>query len=154
MSAAEPDGRVLRQRLRVVALEGDDVLLAGARASACGRCAARAGCGTGALAEMIGGSQQLRLPRPLPLAVGDEVVVVMEGGAFLGAAFRAYLLPPAALAVTAVLAAAFGLNDAVTAALCLPVLALSLWPLARAESRARRRSALRIEGRASERCAP
>ncbi len=149
-AAAEAGERILRQNLRVVALDGEEVVLAGARASGCGQCGVRDGCGAAALAGMIGGEEHLRLPRTLPLAVGDEVVVAMTGDAFLGAALRAYLLPPAALAGAAALAATLGFSDGATAALCLPALALALWPLARAERCARNRPVLRIEGRVSK----
>lgn len=131
----EGDGGILRQTLRVTALNDGLVALEGQRAGACAGCAARTGCGAGALAEMVGGTQTLRVPQTLPLAVGDAVVLAMDRRAFLGAALRAYLLPPAALVATAGMAQAFGLTDMVTALLCLPIFALAFLPLLRADRR-------------------
>ena len=42
---------------RVVAIESDAVWIEADRSSACGRCAARAGCGQGALSGLLGGSK-------------------------------------------------------------------------------------------------
>lgn len=141
------DDGLLRRRLRVAALEDGHVRLTGTRASACNGCAARARCGPGALAEMIGGAQGLRLPQTLPLDVGDEVIVTMESGAFLNGVLRADLLPAAALAVAALAGLALELPDAVTAALCLPALALAFLPLARVGRGRSPDPALRIESR-------
>lgn len=141
---------MLRQRLRVAALDEGMVTLEGERAAACTRCAARSGCGAGALAEMLGGRQSLRLPQTLPLAVGDEVVVAMESGTFLGAAALAYLVPPAALAALAMLSEAFGLSNGVTAALAVPAFALSFVPLRRADRRELQHAPLRLEGLADD----
>ncbi|SFC19920.1 SoxR reducing system RseC family protein [Tropicimonas isoalkanivorans] len=149
-SGLDESDALLRRRLRVAGWEDGEAILAGKRASACVHCSARLGCGAGALAEMVGGTQKVRLPSAMPLAPGDEVVVAMESGAFLGAAIRAYLLPPAALAATAMASLAAGLPDAATAALCIPALALSFLPLARADRRERQRANMRIEGRIGE----
>ncbi len=144
---AECGGTRLRQTLDVVAAGEGYAVLAADRASGCAACSARSGCGAGALAEMTGGRQLLRLPSQLPLKPGDQVVVSMESGAFLGAALRAYLLPPLALAGTAALSAAAGLPDLATAGLCLPALGLALLPLWAAERRGRLGGSLRIEQR-------
>ncbi|TCP43347.1 SoxR reducing system RseC family protein [Rhodovulum marinum] len=143
---APHEARALRQTLRVVGVEGARVRLAGDRLSGCAACAARAGCGAGALAEMLdAGPLEITLPRGAPVAPGDRVVVAMEGGAFLGAAGLAYLLPPAALVAAAAGFAALGLSDLWVAALCAPVLALALLPAWRADRRGRIAAALRIE---------
>ena len=141
------DQDCLRQTLTVVSVGAGHAELAAFRASGCAACAAKAGCGAGALAEMLGGSHRLRLPSPMPLVPGDQVVVRMDSGAFLGAALRAYLLPPLSLVGVAAGGAVAGLPDWATAALCLPALALSLLPLARAEGREVARASLRIESR-------
>ncbi|WP_157973694.1 SoxR reducing system RseC family protein [Tropicimonas sp. IMCC34043] len=139
----------MRQTLRVTALGDGYVELEGDRAAGCASCASRSSCGSGALAELIGGKQHLRLRQTLPLSVGDEVVVAMESSAFLGAMTRAYLVPPAALCVVAAVSASLGLSDVATALLCVPALALSALPLVRADRRERAGSALRIEGLAN-----
>ena len=74
---------------------------------------------------------------------GAEVEVSIQAADFLRAAVLAWLLPPAALVALVGLCAALGLSDAIAALLCLPVLALSLLPLALAERRGGA-SALRI----------
>ncbi|WP_172329001.1 SoxR reducing system RseC family protein [Mangrovicoccus sp. HB161399] len=150
MSREDCGGPRLRQTLGVVAVGEGYAVLAADRASGCAACSARSGCGAGALAEMTGGRQILRLPNALPLAPGDQVVVSMESGAFLGAALRAYLLPPLALAATAAVSAAAGLPDLATAALCLPALGLALLPLWAAERRGRLGGSLRIEERVAD----
>lgn len=135
----------LRETLRVVAVEGGQVRLSGDRASACAACSARAGCGAGALAGLIGGRHELRVDRGLPVAVGEEVTVAMSRGAFLGAVLRAYLLPCLALVSVALASAFLDLSDIVTALLCFPALALAVLPLRRAERRERANSALWLE---------
>lgn len=135
----------LSERLRVVAVEGARVRLLAQRASGCAACAARNGCGAGALAA-LGGAAELDLaaPQRLDLVVGEEVEVAMSSADFLTLAGLAYLLPPLTLALGAALAAALELPDLLSAALCLPLLALSLVPVARAERSGRFANALRI----------
>lgn len=138
--------RALRQTLKVVGVDGSRVRLRADRMSGCANCAARQGCGTGALAELLDtGPLEITLPRPGTVAPGDEVIVSISGSAFLGATGLAYLLPPAALVVAAGVFSAAGLSDLYTALLCLPVLALSLLPARRADRRGRLASALHIE---------
>ena len=140
------DPRALRQRLRVAGVEGGMVRLTADRLAGCATCAARSGCGAGALAEMAGpGPLEIALPWRGDAAPGDEAVVAMSGGAFLGAAGLAYLLPAAAVALAAGVFSALGLSDLMVALLCLPVLALSFLPVRLAERRARRVPALEIE---------
>ncbi|SDF98475.1 SoxR reducing system RseC family protein [Alloyangia pacifica] len=143
--AACSDPRALRQRLRVTAVSKGRISLEGARAAACSGCAARSGCGVGALAELAGGRLRLTMPRPEGVMPGDEVIVVLPAAAFLGAAGLAYLLPPAALVMALALCAALGLPDLWSALLCLPVLGVSLLPLRRAELRGAVTEALHIE---------
>ncbi|MCO8144601.1 SoxR reducing system RseC family protein [Rhodovulum tesquicola] len=140
------DPRALRQTLRVAGVEGAVVRLEASRLSGCAACAARAGCGAGALAELLdAGPLEIALPRIGHVAPGDQVVVSIPGTAFLGAAGLAYLLPPAALVLAATGFSAGGLSDLWVALLCVPVLALSFLPARRADSRGRFASALRIE---------
>ncbi|MEX5729950.1 sigma-E factor negative regulatory protein RseC [Rhodovulum iodosum] len=140
------DTRTLRQTLRVAAVEGGLVRLEANRLSGCAHCAARAGCGARALAELAGaGPLEIGLPRTADVAPGDEVVVSMSGGAFLGAAGLAYLLPPAALVLAAGVFSALGLSDLWVALACLPVLVLSFLPVHRADRRGRIAAALSID---------
>ncbi|ARE40193.1 Sigma factor RpoE regulatory protein RseC [Rhodovulum sp. P5] len=147
LSPADPgEGRALRQKLRVADVDEAVVRLEANRMAGCAHCAARAGCGTGALAEMAGGGLlEIALPRTGAVAPGDEVIVSFSGNAFLGAAGLAYLLPPAALVLAAGLFSALGLSDLVVALSCIPVLALSFLPLRLADRRGRIAAAMRIE---------
>ncbi|GAA0309289.1 SoxR reducing system RseC family protein [Rhodovulum strictum] len=143
---AAGDPRALRQTLRVVGVEGAVVRLTADRMSGCAQCAARTGCGAGALAEMADSAPlEIRLPRSVLVAPGDEVVVSMPGNALLGAAGLAYLLPPAALVLAAAIFSGLGLSDLTVALLCLPVLALSLLPARLADRRGGLVSGMRIE---------
>lgn len=144
-SPCESESGVLRQTLQVTALCDGQAALEGQRASACASCAAKTGCGAGALAEILGGTQTLRVPQTLPLAVGDNVVLAMDRRAFLGAALRAYLLPPAVLVAMVLLARMLGLADLLTALLCLPALALALVPLWRSDRRGLSETSLWLE---------
>lgn len=138
-------GEVMRRTLTVAAVQGSDVILSAPRASACSGCVARSGCGAGALTEVLGGTDTLRLPRTVPLEEGDEVVVAMSERRFLGAVLRAYLLPAVALAVLAGFGMMLNLPDVVIVGLSLPVLALSFLPAIRADRRERLTCALWLE---------
>jgi sigma-E factor negative regulatory protein RseC len=139
------DPRTLSQRLRVVAVRADRLHLAADRAAGCASCSARKGCGVPALAEMSP-AQVLMIPRPagLTVAPGDEVELAMAGGAFLGAAALAYLLPAVALVATVSLCSAAGLTDAWSALAGLAALALSFLPVARADRRSALTGALEV----------
>lgn len=130
-------GRALTRRLRVVAVSGAGVEVDASRSAACTACAARAGCGTGALGEMLAGSERLTLGPVTGARPGDALNVSMASGPFLLAAALAWLLPPLALALAVCAFAALGLPDPLVAGLCLPVLTLSLVPLRLAETRRR-----------------
>lgn len=144
-SFCKSDRGVLRQTLRVTALSDGQVALEGRRASACASCAAKTGCGAGALAEMLDGKQRLKVQQTFPLGVGDDVVLAMDRRAFLGAALRAYLLPPATLVTVAGLAGWLGLGDVTTALLCIPSLVLAFLPLWRIDRRGLSESSLWLE---------
>lgn len=140
------DPRALRQRLRVAGVQGGMVRLQADRLSGCAACAARAGCGAGALADLVeAGPLEISLPDTGGIAPGDKVIVTLPGGAFLGAAGLAYLVPPLALVLGAAGFSALGLGNLATALACLPVLALSLLPARLAERRGRLAAAMTIE---------
>lgn len=128
------DARLLTQNLRVASVSEGVATLDNPRRSACEKCGARAGCGAGALAEMFPAtSPRLPVPPGASIAAGDFVTVTMPGQRFLALASLAYLLPPLTLVLGAGLCVALGLPDLVTAVLCVPLLALSLIPLAYAD---------------------
>ncbi len=140
------DDRMIRRTLRVASVGEARVALEAKRLTACTTCAARAGCGAGALAEMAGDDiLRLELDSHARVAPGDDVVVSMPAGTFLGAAGLAYLLPPAVLVLAVALFSALGLSDGPMALLAVPVLAVSFLPLWRAERTGRLTDDIRIE---------
>ena len=79
------------------------------RASACGGCAERGACGTEAIARFFGRrTAHVTAGNPIGALPGELVVVGYEERAFLRAAALLYLLPVAALAVSAAALAALG----------------------------------------------
>jgi len=162
------DGRVLKSRMRVTAMQDGWVQLQGERTASCSACAAKAGCGVKGMAEFIHQSpSQICVPmvertssqaaaqaEGMPAsgilasgipAVGDEVVVSVSGNEFLQLTMLAYLLPAAALAATACLSALAGLGDMETAILALIAFAISFLPLKWREQAGRGLTTLAIE---------
>lgn len=141
-----PDRR-LRQTLKVAAVTDGQAVVEADRASGCGGCAVSSACAAKALIEigLARKAEQMALDPAARVAPGDSVEVSMPSGAFVTAAALAFLAPALALVAMVGLAAALELSNAMTALLCLPVLALSFWPLARAERRGKLMASLRIE---------
>ena len=141
-----PNERVLREPMRVIATHNGWAYLQGERAQACSTCAMRSGCGVSALSQLLNiEPPRLRVADHRSAKVGDTLIVSLTGGAFLKASLAAYLLPPAGLVLTALLAGLLSLGDAATAALCIPALLLSLLPLWLMERSGRTFGALQIE---------
>lgn len=105
---------MLRETGRVVALEEDAVWVETIRSSACGRCAARSGCGHGVLART--GSTATGLVRVLATAMvsagdcslNDEVEIELPESAVLRGSLLLYLLPLGCAVLGAVMGDAFG----------------------------------------------
>ncbi|WP_101340892.1 SoxR reducing system RseC family protein [Cereibacter azotoformans] len=125
--------RVLRERLKVLAVAGDRLQLAADRAAGCSCCAMRRTCGAAELAAAAR-PERIEVARPpgLIVAKGDEVEVTLPASRFLTVAGLAYLLPTLAVVGTAGAGMALQLSDLWVGLLCLPALALALIPLARA----------------------
>lgn len=74
------------------------------RRLACGSCGASDGCGTAALATVLGGRRtRVRVVSKWPLRAGDEVIVGLADGVLLRGALLVYLLPLALLLAGALL---------------------------------------------------
>ncbi len=89
---------MLRETGRVVAVDDGAVWVETVRSSACGRCAARAGCGHGALARTGSAKGLIRaLESPqVPArdcAVGDEVAIELPEEAVLQGSLLVYGVP-------------------------------------------------------------
>lgn len=99
---------------RVVAVEHDAVWVEADRSAACGKCAARAGCGQGALSALLqSGKGRVRAKSGDALAatsceVGDEVVIQVPESTLLGGTLLIYGAPLLTGTVIAMLAANWG----------------------------------------------
>jgi len=84
----------LEQQVTVIAVEGQDAIVSGRRASACGDCAGKTSCATmGSWVERI---IELRVPNRIHATVGDRVLLEVPDNVVLRIAFRLYAVPMAA----------------------------------------------------------
>ncbi len=141
---------MIEETARVVAVEDDGVWIEARRRSACGRCAARSGCGHGLLDEYVRNRPvHLRIDTggaPAELEVGDLVRVGIEERALLRASVRIYALPLGGFLAGATTAALAGGGDAVAATAAFAGLAIGFLA-ARASQDAEGLEAPRILGR-------
>ena len=99
---------------RVVAIESDAVWVEADRSAACGECAARAGCGQGALSALLqSGKGRVRATSGETLAasqcaVGDEVVIQVPEATLLGGTLLIYGFPLVVGAILSILASSLG----------------------------------------------
>jgi sigma-E factor negative regulatory protein RseC len=142
-----PGGRELSERLRVIAVESDRLVVAADRISACAACAQAKGCGTKVLMSMSR-TDLMTLPRPVGLVVraGDEVDVSMSGNSLLAGVGLAYLLPAVTFVIALSAAAGAGLSDVASAGLAVAALALSFVPVVLVERHAKLAGAMQVLG--------
>lgn len=77
--------------------------VATSRASACGSCSGKQGCGVSSLGQLLGGKNgAFSVSDPIGVAVGERVVIGLEETALLKGSMLAYLLPLALLLAGAV----------------------------------------------------
>ncbi|MDX8391740.1 MAG: SoxR reducing system RseC family protein [Mariprofundaceae bacterium] len=81
----------MEQTVFVVAVESNEALVRGRRATACGNCAGKSSCGT--LGSWVERFAEMRVANSLAAKVGDEVIVEVSDGEFLRAALRLYGAP-------------------------------------------------------------
>ena len=99
---------------RVVAVEPDAVWIEADRSAACGKCAARAGCGQGALSALLqSGKGPVRATSSETLAaaqctLGDEVVIQVPEATLLGGTSLIYGFPLVTGTVLSILASTWG----------------------------------------------
>lgn len=100
---------MIEQTATVVRTEGSLAWVEAERQSSCGQCAARKGCGTAVLANVLG-RRAARMPALNPVAArpGEQVVIGLDESAMLRGAVVVYLLPLLALIGGAVLASPGG----------------------------------------------
>ena len=88
----------------VVGQEGDHIWVEAERKSTCGQCAASKGCGTGALATVLGRRpMRMRARNTIDAHVGDQVVIGLQESALIKGSIAVYLLPLVALMVGALI---------------------------------------------------
>jgi sigma-E factor negative regulatory protein RseC len=83
---------------RVVAVEGDFAWIESERKSTCGGCAVRKGCGTSAIAKVLGQRRtRLRVVNRIHAGVGDDVVVGISESGLVRGSLAVYAAPLAGL---------------------------------------------------------
>jgi sigma-E factor negative regulatory protein RseC len=88
----------------VVEREGDYVWVEAERKSTCGQCAARKGCGTGALANVLGRRpMRMKARNTVDARTGDQVIIGLQESALIKGSIAVYLLPLVAMMVAAML---------------------------------------------------
>ena len=89
---------MIEEQGRVVARDGDSVEIVTERHSACGGCAARSGCGTGAIAKVLGRKRlRLRVVNSIDAHVGDRVVIGIDESGVVRGSLAVYAVPLAGL---------------------------------------------------------
>jgi len=81
----------MQQQVTVMSLEGDQALVRGRRASACGGCAGKTSCST--MGSWVERFVELRIKNTLAAQVGDEILLEVPDSAVMTVAFRLYALP-------------------------------------------------------------
>jgi len=94
---------MIRESGQVVDVEGDYAWIESERRSTCGGCSARKGCGTGAIAKVLGRKRlNLRAINRANARIGDHVVIgIAESGVVRGS-LAVYAVPLAGLFAGAV----------------------------------------------------
>ena len=83
---------------RIVAVDGDFAWIESERKSTCGGCAVRKGCGTAAIAKVLGQRRtRLRVVNSIHASIGDEVVVGISESGLVRGSLAVYAAPLAGL---------------------------------------------------------
>jgi len=99
----------LEQQVEVIAIEGDQAVVSGKRASACGGCAGKSSCSTlGSWNERL---VELRVTNRLSAVVGDQVLLEVPDGLLLKVAFRLYAMPMLAFVLIGLVARSFAMQQ-------------------------------------------
>ena len=87
----------MEQQVTVIAVEGNDAIVSGRRASACGDCAGKTSCATmGSWVERI---IELRVHNKIGAKIGDVVLLEVPDSAVLRIAFHLYAMPMLAFVI-------------------------------------------------------
>lgn len=89
---------MLEETGRIVALDGEFAWVESERTSTCGSCSVRRGCGTSAIAKVLGNRQlQLRAVNQAGADVGDQVVIGISETGLVRGSLAVYAVPLATL---------------------------------------------------------
>ncbi len=90
---------------RVVAVKQNNIWVETLRASACGACSAKTGCGQGFLAKALSGkTNYICIHSDMTVAVNDQVIIGLPEHALVKSSFLAYGLPLLSFIVMVVIA--------------------------------------------------
>ncbi|MGD2073585.1 MAG: SoxR reducing system RseC family protein [Gammaproteobacteria bacterium] len=85
---------MLEETARVVAIEGRQVWVETERRSSCSACSVQKGCGSAALAKVLGQRRsRLRVLSDMPLSVGDRVIIGVREHAVVRGSLAVYAVP-------------------------------------------------------------
>jgi len=88
----------------IVKIGQEGVFVETSRASACGSCSSKEGCGTSTLSQLLGNkASTFQVLNPIGAALGERVVIGMEEAALLKSSLLMYLVPLAFLLAGAIL---------------------------------------------------
>jgi sigma-E factor negative regulatory protein RseC len=88
----------------IVKIGQEGVFVETSRASACGSCSSKSGCGTSTLSQILGSKPTtFKVLDPIGAALGERVVIGMEEAALLKSSLLAYLVPLVFLMAGAIL---------------------------------------------------
>ena len=97
---------MIEETAQVVAAEGEFVWVETQRQNTCGGCAANKGCGTSALAKVLGNKlTRVRALNRGVAQVGDQVVIGIDEQALVRGSLAIYMVPLAGLLLGAVVGA-------------------------------------------------
>ena len=95
---------MLEETAQVVAVQGSEVWVETERRSSCSSCAVNKGCGSAALAKVLGQRRsRVRALSHIPLGVGDRVVIGIREKALVRGSLAVYAVPVAMLLLGAVI---------------------------------------------------
>ncbi len=105
---------MIEEQVLVVAVEGDQLLLEAQVQSSCGGCAAKKGCGTALLSQVVGKKfTQFKVKNTINARAGDRIIIGLPEQALLTGSLVMYLLPLLGMIVLALIADAILAADAV-----------------------------------------
>jgi sigma-E factor negative regulatory protein RseC len=115
MSNAASEVSMLEETGKVVAIEGQYVVIETEPRSACGHCNVGDSCGTSVLAGIFSKRRnRVRLENHLDLSVGDMTVIGINESVLLSTAVLAYILPLILMIIPAVILSVSGFDDGIS----------------------------------------